>query len=268
MSDGFDNFDQLAPEMRELTFVHLEQRAAEPARRAILDAYLTEIDFPSDARVLEVGCGTGPIIRVLAHWPGVREAVGIEPWQSFVAKARELGAGIANLSFEQADGHALPFEDATFDVVAFHTTLLHMRDPATALAEAHRVLRAGGWISIFDPDPQATSYALNAHDPLQTVYEAMVPMLYRHPWLPRRLPDLVRAAGFHGGRVRNYGTVETKDEAGVLNFFDRLVDRAAGAGIIGADLAGALKEEARERIATGRFVRFGGSVSVIARKEA
>jgi ubiquinone/menaquinone biosynthesis C-methylase UbiE len=266
MPDLFDNFDQKPPEMREAIIAALEQGNAAPERRAILESYLAEMALPPDARMLEVGCGSGGVTRVLARWPGVREAVGIDPWASFIDKAREFGTGIDNLSFQQADGHALPFADASFDAVVFHTTLLHMADPATALAEAHRVLRPGGWLSVFDPDPLATTYAVMEHDPVQTVYEAGMMLGYLSPWLPRQLPSLIRAAGFAVSRARSFGVVDTEGGDGVLSFFDANVDLVAGTGAIGPELAAALKGEARRRVAQGTFVRFGSSVSIIARR--
>jgi SAM-dependent methyltransferase len=266
MPDAFDNFDERPPAMREQTIAFLEHRNAAPDRRAILDSYLAEIAFPPKAQVLEVGCGSGGITRVLAQWPGVCEAVGIDPWASFIEKARELGTGIANLSFQQADGHALPFEDASFDAVAFHTTLLHMHDPATALREAYRVLRDGGWISVFDPDPLATTFAIMEKDPLQTVHEASIALGYLNPWLPRQLPGLIRAAGFRSSRIRSYGTAESGGDGFALPFFDATVDAVARAGGIGSELAATIKGEARRRVEAGTFVMFGTNVSVIARK--
>jgi ubiquinone/menaquinone biosynthesis C-methylase UbiE len=68
----------------------LELRAAEPQQRAMLHTYLTDMGVPQGARVLEVGCGTGAVTRVLATWPGVGETIRVDPSPVFVAKAREL----------------------------------------------------------------------------------------------------------------------------------------------------------------------------------
>ena len=54
----------------------LELRAGDPQQQAIRDAYLSTVEFPPDARVLEVGCGPGPVARALAVRPGVGEVVG------------------------------------------------------------------------------------------------------------------------------------------------------------------------------------------------
>ena len=118
----------------------------------MLKAYFSELQLPSAASVLDVGCGTGPVSRVLAETPGVREVVGIDPSPVFVERARELGKHLSRLSFQTGDGCALPFSDASFDLVIFHTTLCHVPDPEQALREAHRVLRADGWLAVFDGD--------------------------------------------------------------------------------------------------------------------
>ena len=70
----------------------MELRAAEPRQREILETYLAWIDWPENARVLEVGCGTGAITRVLARRPGISAIVGVDPSPVFLAKARELSA--------------------------------------------------------------------------------------------------------------------------------------------------------------------------------
>ncbi len=56
----------------------LELRAAEAQQRAMLEDYLAHIPFRNRARVLEVGCGTGAIARVLARWPNVGDLVGVD----------------------------------------------------------------------------------------------------------------------------------------------------------------------------------------------
>ena len=132
----------------------LELRAADPQQRAILDAYLAEVEFPPSARVLEVGCGTGAVTRLLAGRPGVAEAVGVDPSPVFVAKAGELAAGLGNASFEEGDGRALRFGDGGFDVVVCHTVLCHVPEPERVLTEALRVLRPGGtWRSATGTTP-------------------------------------------------------------------------------------------------------------------
>ena len=116
----------------------LELRAADSQQRELRDAYLADIDFPTGARVVEVGCGPGPVSRALASRPGMGEVVGVDPSPVFLSKGRELAQDIPNLTFVEGDARALPFEDDSFDVLIFHTTLCHIPEPEVALAEALR----------------------------------------------------------------------------------------------------------------------------------
>jgi ubiquinone/menaquinone biosynthesis C-methylase UbiE len=118
----------------------LELRAADPGQRDMRDAYLNDLAFLSGAQVVEVGCGPGPVSRAMAARPGFGTVIGVDPSPVFIAKARELGGDLPNLSFVAGDARALPLDDDSYDVVVFHTTLCHVPTPETALAEARRVL--------------------------------------------------------------------------------------------------------------------------------
>src|SRR5262245_59909865 len=102
MPDLYARINEVAPDIQERLAGVLEARAADTRQREMLRSYLSEITFPSQARVLEIGCGTGAVTRTLAAWPGVSTAVGIDPSATFVAKARELSTALPNISFEIA----------------------------------------------------------------------------------------------------------------------------------------------------------------------
>jgi SAM-dependent methyltransferase len=252
----------------------LETRDADPQQRALRRAFLAEVPFPDGARVLEVGCGTGVLTRVLARWPGVGEVVGVDPAPVFLAKARELAAGLPNLRFEEADGRALPFEDGRFDVVVFDSTLSHVPGPERALGEAFRVLRPGGLLAAFDGDYATTTVALGDHDPLQACPDATMASSVTDRWLVRCLPALVAGAGFEVLAFRSHGFAETTggtEGAGggyMLTVVDRGADLQRAAGRIGDDLAAALKAEARRRVAAGAFFGHIAYGSLTARKPA
>src|SRR5215468_7590053 len=85
----------------------LELRAADLLRRGILNEFISQITFPKEAKVLEIGCGTGAVTRFLAGLPDVSHAVGVDPSPVFIAKAKELAGSLQNLTFQEADGRAL-----------------------------------------------------------------------------------------------------------------------------------------------------------------
>jgi ubiquinone/menaquinone biosynthesis C-methylase UbiE len=244
----------------------LETRGADPQQREMRQAFLAEIDFPEQAELLEVGCGTGVLTRVLAGMDDVRSVVGVDLAPSLVDKARELAAGLPNARFEVADARALPFADASFDVAIFDSTLSHVPEPERALAEAARMLRAGGTLAAFDGDYATTTVALGEHDPLQVCVEAMMANSVNDRRVTRRLPSLLRGAGLEPARSRSHGFVETGDGHYMQTVIERGADMLLAAGTIGGELADALKREAGRRAGAGTFFGHIAYVSVIARK--
>lgn len=269
MADVYATISEADPEVVEELVEILELRAADPQQRELRDAYLSDIDFPAGARVVEVGCGPGPVSRALASRPGIGEVVGLDPSPIFLSKGRQLAQDIPNITFVEGDARALPFDGGSFDVVIFHTTLCHIPEPELALAEALRVLVPGGTLGIFDGDYAAVTCACSESDPLQACAEACVEYLVHDRWLARRLPRLARDAGFAIGRIRSHGYLEAPSSGGyMLAIVDRGADTLFATGRVGADAAEALKAEARRRSEAGEFFGHISYASLIARKSA
>jgi len=171
-----------------------------------------------------------------------------------------------NVTFREADGRSLPFEDEAFDAIVFDSTLTHVPGPERALAEAFRVLRPLGWLAAFDGDYTTTTVALGDHDPLQACVDAMVANSLHNPWLGRRLPSLVRSSGFDIERFSSQGFVETTEAEYMLTIVERGADILRASGQIGEDTSAALKAEARRRVEVGVFFGYIAYVSLIARK--
>lgn len=245
----------------------LEVRAADPGQAAIRNAVLADVPFPDGARAVEVGCGTGPVARALAALPATASVVGIDPSPFFLQRARELAGEVLGLEFAEGDARALPLADGSADVVVFYTTLCHVPVPERALAEAHRVLRPGGVLAAFDGDYATPTCALHDGDPLQACIDASVEFLVHDRWLARRLPALAAASGFEVEHQRSHGYVEAPT---ARPYFLALIDRGADllttAGRIGAELAAALKAEARRRSEAGTFFGHIAYASVLARR--
>ena len=265
MPDVYATIAEADPELQERLAGVLELRAADPAQRAMLDAYTAQLDLPDGAGVLEVGCGTGAITRRLTALPGVASVTGVDPSAQFIARAREFAEGLP-ITFAVGDGRALDLAGEVFDAVIFHTSLCHMPDCELALDEAHRVLRPGGRIAVFDGDYADMTIARNERDPLQSCAAAVLAMLVHDPWLMRRIAPLLEHHGFADARLQGHSYVSATG----TEYFVALVDRGADAleaeGTIGAELAAALKAEGRERMAEGAFFGSIGYVSALARR--
>ena len=268
MPDVYATIADVDVSMQERLAEILELRAADPRQRAMLDSYLAEIELPPGARVLEIGCGTGAVTRVLARRPDVAEAVGIDLSPVFVAKARALGAALDNVTFEEGDGRALRSPDHDVDAVVLHTTLCHIPGPERVLAEAFRVLRPGGTLAVCDGDYVTITVALGEADPLQECIEAVKAAFLNDAWLVRRLPTLLPAAGFEVLGSRSHGYLQTTEPEYMTTLVDRGADALAAGGRIGPELCASLKAEARRRARAGEFFGFIGFVSFTARKPA
>jgi SAM-dependent methyltransferase len=135
---------------------YLEQVVADPDWRQITDRTLGALALAPDQRVLEVGCGPGIFLPLLANAVGEGGAViGIDHAPEFVARARERVAGLglgSVVTVEVADAYRLPFAAGSFDAAHCERVLMHLADPAAALREMARVVKPGGRVVAVETD--------------------------------------------------------------------------------------------------------------------
>jgi ubiquinone/menaquinone biosynthesis C-methylase UbiE len=244
----------------------MELRASDPQQRAMLLSYLDEITLEEGSRVLEVGCGTGAVSRVLVGRPGVAEVTAVDPSPLLLEQARRLSENLSNLTFVQGDGRRLPLPDGHFDAVVMHTVLSHVPDVPAVLGEVYRVLRPGGRLALFDGDYATMTVATGDADPLQACVDAYRDSYINDPWLVRHLSMLVWTAGFADANLRSHGYLQTVGADYLLSIVDRGADALVIQGRAGTDLAESLKAEARRRIENRSFFGHIGYASLTARR--
>jgi SAM-dependent methyltransferase len=99
---------------------------------------------PAPARMLDVGCGTGRLLRTAAaEFPGTR-LVGADISAGMLEQARAMAGPGECEAFVRADSASLPFADAAFDLVTCTACSHHWPDPASVLSELCRITAAGG----------------------------------------------------------------------------------------------------------------------------
>ena len=104
-------------------------------------------------RVLDVACGTGIFARMAAHVVGpAGKVVGIDPTPAVVEAARRIDI-TSIVEWRNWEGSRLPFDSATFDVVACQHALHRFSDPEALLEDMRRVLVPGGRLGIMTWGP-------------------------------------------------------------------------------------------------------------------
>jgi SAM-dependent methyltransferase len=113
-------------------------------RSAKVFKFLEQAGVPVGGSVLDAGCGGGGMPLSFAE--EARQVVGIDLAPRFTDAGHRLAAerGLRNLHFTRADGQALPFADASFDMVLSHAVIEHVADAARYMRELARVLKPGG----------------------------------------------------------------------------------------------------------------------------
>jgi ubiquinone/menaquinone biosynthesis C-methylase UbiE len=100
-------------------------------------------------RVLELGAGSG--LNFPYYAAAVTEVVAIEPENYLRERAgRAVGSAQAPITLVDAVADQLPFPDESFDAAVASLVLCSVPDQATALAELHRVVRAGGELRFYE----------------------------------------------------------------------------------------------------------------------
>jgi ubiquinone/menaquinone biosynthesis C-methylase UbiE len=157
---------------------------------ANLSDHLRFIPVPPQARILDAGCGTGSMARLLASTHPDAQVVGIDIRADYIAYAVERAnqEGLSNIGFRQADLFDLSFAESTFDVVWSKYVLQWVKKPHLAIAEFRRVAKSGGVIVCANFDGFAVTHW--PEDPtLQPKLEEVVPQLV-DPFIGRKMAPM------------------------------------------------------------------------------
>jgi len=126
-----------------------------------LEAVRSLVEPEPGDRVLDLGCAAGAISDFLSALGC--ETVGVDAEPLAIDKAREL---FPELSFQLANVARLPFEDGSFDKAVAADLVEHLDDETfrAMLGETRRVLRPGGTLSLYTPNPKHPIERLKARD--------------------------------------------------------------------------------------------------------
>jgi SAM-dependent methyltransferase len=186
------------------------------ARRKILESILASMALPRNARILEVGSGTGGNLVMLARHGQVRA-------MEMDAQARELATQKAGNAFQVLAGSCpdhIPFTHETFDLICMFDVLEHIDQDVATLAALRKHLAPGGHMLVTVP---AYQWLWSAHD---------VFLHHKRRYTARRLRQVLGAGGLHVDRISYFNTL-LLPLAAAARLKDRLVSsgKASGAAV-------------------------------------
>jgi ubiquinone/menaquinone biosynthesis C-methylase UbiE len=115
--------------------------------------FFQRLKVPRGARLLDVACGSGQLALIAAREGVKSTGVDIAPNWLDRARARSRAEGL-EIDFREGDAEAIPFPDASFDVVATVSGSMFAPRPELVAAEMARVCRPGGVIAMVNWTPQ------------------------------------------------------------------------------------------------------------------
>ncbi len=233
-----DYFDELASSQGE--FDHIAASGFKTIQRRFEDFVRPRPGM----RVLDIGCGTGGSRQLYAAYAS--DYIGVDLAEGGLALAR---VKFPDDRWQCADARDLPFENGSFDLVAFSSVLHHMADFEAALREGLRVLAPGGSAFAWDPNLLHPAMALFRY-PKSPFYLAKGVSPNEAPLLPKTLRTAFERAGF----------VDIKQRAQSDIAYRTVAPRLLNAGLKAYNVA----DRWFERIGLGRW--FGTFVVTAGRK--
>lgn len=126
-------------------------------RRSILSTIIANLDLPQNSKILEIGCGTGGNLDMLAEF-GAVSALEMD------ASARSIASKKTNNRYDIRDGYCpdkIPFDEQRFDLICMFDVLEHIEHDMETLIAIKRLLTENGRILITVP---AYQWLYGAHD--------------------------------------------------------------------------------------------------------
>lgn len=123
----------------------------EKGHRPLGEQAIELMGISTEARVLDVGCGSGWATRLMAEKASAGRVVGIDIADEMIAVARETSAQFVNVEYRVASAEGLPFAAGEFTAAFSMESLYYYADVLVALKEIKRVLEPGGlFVTVID----------------------------------------------------------------------------------------------------------------------
>ncbi len=268
--DIFQSISDLGSDAIQKIVDRLEYRGGDPTFVRMRETYLGRMGLEPDARVLDLGCGTGVVSRALAQREGFTGAVvGIDFSDALIDAARRLAGekGLDDrIEFRVGDSHALEDPDDNYDVVIAHTLISHVVDPAAVISEASRVVRPNGTIAVFDGDYASLTFGAGDPELNADMVNGILDAVVANPYVMRQIPMLLRDRGLEVLAFLPEIHAEAGEGAFFSNLAESYVPMAVKAGTVPSDTADHWLAAQRDASSKGTFFGACNYYTYLARK--
>jgi len=160
-----------------------------PFRRASLDFAVMYLRFLSGGRLLEVGCGSGKMLKGMADLGWQVEGIDFDPVA--VENSRRKGLKVGTGSLED-----LQYPENWFDAITMSHVIEHVHDPLDLLKECRRILKPGGRLSLVTPNINSAGHRIYGRS-----WFHLDPPRHLRIFTAASLETLLQRAGFHTTRI-------------------------------------------------------------------
>jgi len=206
-------------------------------------------------RVLDVGTGPGFLAGAIAEAVGDSGSVcGVDVSEPLLEIARSQSGDQYDIEFRHGDATKLPCPDEAFDAVVSTQVLEYVPDVDAALAEIHRVLRAGGRVALLDTDWDSIVWHSSDRTRMTRVLTAWEEHA-AHPFLPRTLARRLTRVGFQVTRQQIIALFNAEFDPNTYSnrLIDLIIPFVVGRGLITRDEADTWARELRDYGENGEY---------------
>jgi SAM-dependent methyltransferase len=207
------------------------ERLERQAKLADLPRHLEFIPVQATSRVLDAGCGSGSMTRILARVAARGHVTGVDLRGQYLEYARRVAAweGLDNATFQEGDILRLPFPNASFDIVWSKYVFQWVNHPERAVQEFKRVTRPGGTVVCCNADGLLVcNYPVDER--LQSDLDAGLGRLF-DPNVGRKMYKMFHDAGLVNLRVHIepdrlfsiMGSIDAERRANIMQAYEAFV---------------------------------------------
>lgn len=182
-------------------------------RRSILSAMIEKLDLPQNSKILEVGCGTGGNLQMLAKFG---EVSALEMDET----ARAIASKKTNNRYDIRDGYCpdkIPFTEQNFDLICMFDVLEHIEQDTETLLAIKKLLKNNGRILITVP---AYQWLYGAHDEF---------LHHKRRYTATQLRKKIAAAGLRPMKISYFNTI-LFPLAAIVRLKDKVHGNASASG--------------------------------------